>query len=778
LTHNVGMQEDSYRFIGHRTKREDGPERLTGQTRFVNDLSLPGALHARFVPSQYASARITSIDKTEALAIPGVVAVMTARDLPVVDIKAAVDGRVILLALDRVIHAGQPVAAVLAETEAAAEDGVAAIHVEYEPLPPAIDVLASMAKDAPEVRESHEVNAEEMSMHGATPQAEAEVDSDQAPNVASRTKFQRGDVEAGFRQADVVIEREFRTSWVHQGYLEPQSCSVMLDPLGNVVVYASTQALFHTRSQVAKTLGIGDHQVTLNAQPVGGGFGGKFGFLEPTVAALAKAVGRPVRMAYTRMQEFTGADPAPSSVVRVKIGATRDGTLTTLDAQMIFDAGAKAGAPVGIGCILLGSMYRWANLQIEGVEVLTNKAGTGAYRGPGGPQAAFAMESTVDEIAHSLGIDPLELRIKNAVSGGDLRADGNKWQRIGLVECLEQARAVYKAELEACGPGEGVGVGLGGWPGAIESAAAACRLNADGTLQVTLGSVDLTGTNTSFAMITAEAFGLDSLDQVRVTTANTDHAPYAGGSGGSKITYTVGPAVLRAAEDARDQVLRIAAADLEVSLDDLQIANGRVGVKGVPAKSRALSEIFSMSAAFGAKYPPVQGSGRTFISDFSPSMAVHIVRVRVDEETGRVVPLSYTSIQDVGTAINPATVEGQLEGGAVQAVGWGLFERIMWDEQGTPTTASLMDYAIPKASQSPQLDTVLVHVPSEEGPFGAKGVGEPPVIPGAGALGNAVRNACGARVMELPITSERVLGALALGTNGAVHTNGAVTAAH
>ncbi|MGI9145735.1 MAG: xanthine dehydrogenase family protein molybdopterin-binding subunit [Chloroflexota bacterium] len=759
------MPQDSYRFIGRRTKRDDAPERLTGQTLFANDVRLPGALHARFVPSQYASARISSIDKTEALAIPGVVAVLTARDLPVVDIQAAVEGRVILLALDRVIHAGQPVAAVIAETEAAAEDGVAAVQVEYEPLPVAIDLLSAMAKDAPEVRESHAVNAEEMSMHGATPQAESEVDSDQAPNVASRTKFKRGDVEAGFRQADLVVEREFRTSWVHQGYLEPQSCSAMLDPLGNVVVYASTQALFHTRSQVAHALGLADHQVTLNAQAVGGGFGGKFGFLEATVAALAKAVGRPVRMAYTRVEEFAAADPAPSSVVRVKIGATRDGTLTTLEGQMIFDAGAKAGAPVGIGCILLGSMYRWEHLQLEGVEVLTHKAGTGAYRGPGGPQAAFALESTVDEIAQGLGIDPLELRVKNAVRAGDLRADGNKWQRIGLVECLEQARAVYQTQREACGPGEGVGVALGGWPGAIESAAAACRLNADGTLQVTLGSVDLTGTNTSFAMITAEAFGLDSLDQVRVTTANTDAAPYAGGSGGSKITYTVGPAVMRAAEDARDQVLRIAAADLEVSFEDLQIANGRVGVKGVPAKSRALSEIFSMSASFGAKYAPVQGSGRTVISDFSPGMAVHVARVRVDEETGRVTPLSYTAIQDVGTAINPATVEGQLEGGAVQAVGWGLFERILWDEQGTPTTSSLMDYAIPKASQSPQLGTVLVHVPSEEGPFGAKGVGEPPVIPGAAALGNAVRAACGARVMELPITSERVIAALKNGAH-------------
>jgi CO/xanthine dehydrogenase Mo-binding subunit len=632
-----------------------------------------------------------------------------------------------------------------------------------------------MALDAPVVREKLKASAEELAMHGATIQEEAAGDSKQGANVGSRTHFERGDVKAGFRESDIVIEREFRTSWVHQGYLEPQSCSAMFDPLGNLTVYASTQALFHTRSQVAHVLGLADHQVTLNAQPVGGGFGGKFGFLEPTIAALTKAVGRPVRMAYTRMEEFGCADPAPQSLVRVKIGAKADGTLTTLDAEMIFDSGAKAGAPVGIACILLGSMYRWPHLRIDGLEVLTNRPGTGAYRGPGGPQAAFALETTLDEIALGLGIDPLELRIKNAVIAGDLRADGKPWQRIGLLECLEKARDVVTTERAACGPHEGVGFACGGWPGAIESAVAACRLNADGTLQVTLGSVDLTGSNTSFAMMTAEAFGLDNLSQVRVTTANTDHAGYAGGTGGSKITYTVGPAVIRAAEDARNQVLRIAAADLEVGLDDLEISNGRVSVKGVPAKSRSLKEIFSMSAGFGVKYAPVQGRGQTVVSDFSPGMAVHVVRVRVDEETGRVVPLNYVAIQDVGTAINPAAVEGQMEGAAVQAVGWGLFERIAWDEQGTPTTASLMDYAIPKASQAPPLGTVLVNVPAEQGPYGAKGVGEPPVIPGAAALANAVYQAVGTRVRELPMTSERVLGAMLATPNGS--KNGTSTGA-
>ena len=759
------LARPGFRFVGRRTKRTDAPERLTGQIRFTNDMALPGALHCRFVRSPYAAAKIVSVDATEARSLPGVVAVLTARDLPVADISAAVEGRSILLALDRVWHAGQPVVAVLGETEAAAEDGAGAVEVEYEPLEPVVDMSRAMDPDAPIVREQREVNPEELAMHGAAPQGAQDGDEPRAPNVASRIRFERGDVEQGFRQSDVVVEREFRTSWVHQGYMEPQSCSAALDALGNVTVYASTQALFHTRTEVARTLGLADHQVTVNAMPVGGGFGGKFGFLEPTVAALAKAVGRPVRLVYNRQEELTAADPAPESRIRLKIGARRDGTLMALSGDFAFDAGSKAGAPVGISALIAGSLYRYANLRLNGTEVLTHKAGTGAYRAPGAPQGAFALESTLDELARALGMDPLELRLKNAAREGDIRADGSRWPRIGLIECLESAAEAYRAERKAAGPNEGVGIAAGGWPGAVESASAVCRLNADGSLQVVLGAVDLTGTNTTFGIITAEAFGLDDPSQVRVTTVNSDAAPYAGGSGGSKVTYTIGPAVLRAAEDARNQVLHIAAAELEASIDDLELVNGRVQVRGVPGKSTTLAEIFSVSASFGATHPPVLGRGQTVVTDYSPGVAVNISRVRVDPETGRVEPLRFISVQDVGRAINPATVESQMHGGAVQAVGWGLYERILWDEQGTPLTAGLMDYAIPKASQSPGLETRPVDVPSEFGPYGAKGVGEPPVIPGAAALANAIRDACGARLTELPITSERVRQALA--TDGA-----------
>ena len=753
------VSADGFRFVGRRTKRVDAPERLTGRLRFTNDLLLPGALQVRFVRSPYAAARIVSIDASAALAMPGVAAVLSARDLPVPDIHTAVEARRIMLALDKALYAGEPVAAVLAETEAIAEDAVLAVQVEYEPLPVAVDLLEAMAADAPMVRQRREQDEAELAIHGAATGGQA-VDAPAAPNVSNRLQFQRGDVEAGFREADVVVEREFRTSWVHQGYMEPQSCTAGVDPLGNLTVYACTQGLFLVREQVARTLGLPDHQVKVEAMPVGGGFGGKVGLVEPTVAALALAAGRPVRLAYSRMDEFVAGDPASQSVLRLKIGARTDGTLTTLQAELIFDAGANPGAPVGIAAILMGSTYRWEHLLLRGAEVLTNRSGTGAYRAPGAPQAAFALESLVDEVAQVLKIDPFELRVKNAVREGDLMADGRGWPRIGLVECLERAEPLYRAELAATGSNEGVGVALGGWPGGLEPAAAACRLNSDGTLQVSLGSVDMTGVNTSFAMIAAEAFGLDDPAQVRVTTVDTDAAPYAGVSGGSKVTYSSGPAVLHAAEDARNQVLRIAAAELEAAVDDLEIVNGRVQVRGVPGKSKTLSEIYTLSGSFAARYEPVYGRGQSAITDRAPGFAVHIARVHVDPDTGHVQALRHVSLQDVGRAINPAAVEGQIQGGTVQAVGWGLFERMEFDAQGTSITASLMDYVIPKASQSPSVEAVMIEVPSAAGPFGAKGVGEPPVIPGAAALANAVYAACGARVTELPLTPERVRAAL------------------
>src|SRR5918911_1952312 len=749
------QQQTALRVVGKRLKRADSPERLTGQVRYTGDLVLPGLLHGRLVRSPYAAARIVSIDKSQAEATPGVVAVLTAEDLPVNDIRGAVESRTIVMAFERTTYVGQPVAVVLAESEAAAEDGAQGVEVEYEPTPPAIDPLEALRPDAPVVRLSTNGSEEELGMHGAAAGG-SEAEAPQAPNVASHQRYHRGDADKALAEADVVVEREYRTPWVHQSYMEPQVCAATVDALGNVEVYECTQAMFRTRDMVAAVLGKSPSQVRVYPMPVGGGFGGKFGLIEPLVAACAVAVSRPVRLAFTRMEDFSASNPAPSSIFRIKAGARKDGTFTALKGEVIFDAGSKAGAPAAHAALCLGVFYRWENLDIDATEEVTHKTPTGASRAPGLPQAMFAGESLVGELIEKLGGDQIETRKKNAARGGDIRPDGTPWPPIGLVQCLERAEPIYRSERAAAGPGEGVGVALGGWFGGTEPASALCRLESDGTLKVAIGSVDLAGTKAGLQIIAAEAFGLDSADQVRVTTVDTDAAPYSGATGGSKTIYAMGPAVLRAAQEARERVLKIAAAELEAAVEDLEMVDGEVRVKGVPGKIKTLRDIYRLSASFGAKHEPVVGKGEAAIVQRSPGTGVHIARVRVDPELGRIQPLRYVVVQDVGRAINPALVEAQIHGGGAQGVGWGMYEQIVHDDQGAPITASFMDYTVPKARQLPELEAVLVEVPSPIGPYGAKPVGEPPVIPGGAAVANAVADAVGARVTELPLAPGRV----------------------
>jgi CO/xanthine dehydrogenase Mo-binding subunit len=762
----MAVQEQApLRLVGRRLRRADSPERLTGQVRYTGDLVLPGLLHGRLVRSPYASARIVSIDKSGALATPGVIAVLTAQDLPVSDLRGAVQNRSIVMAFERATYVGQPVAVVLAESEAAAEDGSEGVEVEYEPLAPTIDPLQALLPDSPVVRTNTNDDEEELGMHGAAGGG-SEQEEPQAPNVASHQRYHRGDADKALAEADVVVEREYRTPWVHQSYMEPQVCAATVDALGNVVVYACTQAMFRTRDTVAQVLGKSTSQVRVHAMPVGGGFGGKFGLIEPLVAACAVASGRPVLLAYTRVEDFSAGCPAPSSIFRVKAGARKDGTFTVLKGEVIFDAGARAGAPAAHAALCLGVFYRWQNLDIDATEVVTHKTPTGAYRAPGLPQAMFACESLVSELIDKLGLDQMAVRKQNAARGGDIRPDGTPWPPIGLIQCLERAEPVYRQELAAAGPNEGVGVALGGWFGGTEPSSALCRLESDGTLKVSIGSVDLTGTNNGLQIIAAEAFGFESADQVRVTTVDTDAAPYSGATGGSKTIYTMGPSVLKAAQEARERVLKIAAAELEASVEDLELVQGEVRVKGVPGKVKTLRDIYKLSASFGAKYEPVLGKGESAITQRSPGTGVHIARVHVDPETGRVEPIRYIVIQDVGKAINPATVEEQIHGGGAQGVGWAVYEEIVHDESGTPITASFMDYTVPKARQMPELEAVLVEVPSPIGPYGAKPVGEPPVIPGGAVIANAVAAATGARVTELPLTPERVRKAMSQQANG------------
>lgn len=747
--------------IGRSIPRVDGRQKVAGLTRFAGDMQLPGMLHARLVLSPHPHARITRVSIERARALPGVVGVFTGRDLPIAKPDPGNRNRS-PLALDEVLFNGHPVVAVLAQDEAVAEDATELVEVEYEELPAVTDAVAAMRPDAPRVRSGGGPDDAELAMHGAE-QGGKDAGEKTSANVASTIRFARGDVDAALRASDVVIERTYRTSIVHQGYLEPRATLAAVDALGQVTVWTSVQALFFARSEVASALGVPEHQVRVVAMPVGGGFGGKFVLLEPLAAALAVAVKRPVSVVMSRREEFLATTPAPSSVFEVVTGARRDGRLTALRARMIFDAGAYGGAPVSIAGLLLGGYYRFDAIDIRGYDVLTHKPGVGAYRAPGAVQASFAIESQIDEIARAIGKDPLELRLQNAVNEGDPMPNDRPWPRIGLRKCLEALRdRPRRADRAANGTRRGRGIAIGGWIGGVEPSSAVCRLNKDGSVSIVVGSVDLSGTNTGFTQIAAEAFGLP-LDAVQVVNADSDSAPYAGASGGSKITYTVGAAIKRAAEDARQQVLRIAARELEAAPEDLEIADRAVRVRGVPDRTLPIAKIASLSMEFGAKYEPVYGRGAVATVARAPGFAVHLAEVEVEPDTGRVTVVDQVVVQDVGRALNPAEIDGQISGAVAQGVGWALMERMAYDDSGRLQSATLMDYALPQVGQVPDVETILVEVPSEHGPFGAKGVGEPPVVGAAAAIANAIADATGHRFTDLPITPD----AIAAAGNGA-----------
>jgi len=746
--------------IGKATRRVEGREKITGAARYTEDLRLPGMLYARLLTSPHARARVVHLDRAAALATPGVAAVVSADDLARLGPGAQ---RLLANAITR--FTGEPVAVVLAEGEAAAADGLDALRAgsRFEPLTAVLTIDDAMREGAPLVRESTEVEEGDAQAH-ATVAVQAKR-SERPSNIAERVSFARGDIEQGLRQAEVTVRRTYTTSRIHQGYIEPQAAVAAIDPAtGELTIYTSTQGQFYVRRETAKALGLPEQQIRVVPMTVGGGFGGKILIFQPLAGALALLMRRPVRLILTRNEDFLATEPGPASRIDLELGAKRDGELVALRSTVYYDSGCAPGAPLSITGLLLGGYYRIPNLAIEVLEVLTNKPTTGAYRAPGAPQATFAIESAMTELATRLGVDPLAFRLRHASAPGDPMPHGRPWPKMGLRQVLE-ALDRHPARRRPKASDEGIGVAIGGWPGGLESATACIRANTDGTFQVLTGAVDITGTATTMGLIAAEVLGV-APEQLRVITPDTSQAPYAGMSGGSKITLTVGRAVRLAAEDARRQILSIAASHLEARAEDLEIVEGHVRVKGTPTVRLSLAEIATMSMRFGAKYPPIFGQGSTAVTQQSPAFAGHLVRLRVDRETGAVTILDYVVAQDVGFAINPAAIQGQVIGGVAQGIGWALLEQMAYDESGGLLTGTFADYAIPKAPQVPRIDTVLVEVPSEDGPFGAKGVGEPPVIPAAAAIANAITDATGVRLTALPITAERIAVAMQDGATG------------
>jgi len=726
-------------------RRKEGRGKVDGSTRFTADLDLPGLMHVQLVLSHLPSARIRSIDVRAARAAPGVLAVVTGADLQ--DVAAAGPDKP--LAVERVFYTGQPVVAVIAESEAAAADAAALVEIDFESLPSVANPQQAMLDDAPEVLEADAEGSEgDASMHGAATESESE--PVQRPrNVSSVATYKRGDVAAGMAEAEVIVKETYGIAGVHHSPIETHVSMVRPEPDGGVTIWAPTQGPFAVRDEIAKVLDAAPHEVRVISMPVGGGFGGKVMLLETLLVLLARKVRRPLRLALTRQQDFLVGHPAPAARFDIELGAKRDGTLVALRARYHYDNGATGGWHAGITGSFLGGTYRIPNFDLTGYEVATNKTPTDAYRAPGGAQAYFALESAMDELASQLGMDPIELRLHNASREGDPTADETPWPRIAMVECLEAARRhpLYTAPT---GSGEGVGVALASWGGARSPAAAGCRVEPDGSVSILIGSPDISGSSTGLAMIAAEAFGV-SAEKVRVVIGDTSYAPQGPMAAGSQVTYSVGGAVYEAALEARRQLLEIATEELEAAPEDLDIVDGRVTVKGVPERFVEITKLVALSTEFMGRHRPINATGRSAVQSASPAFTVHIARVRTDPETGAFQLTGYAAIQDVGRAINPPEAEGQVHGGSVQSLGRALGEQLVYDAEGQLRSGSFLDYELPTADQLPLIDVELVEVPSPVGPLGAKGVGEPPAIPGAAALTNALARATGIRVREVPL---------------------------
>lgn len=754
--------------VGKPTPRVEGSKKVTGKAIYAADIQLPGMLHAKLLHAPYAHARITRIDTSKARMIEGVELVFTAKDLPQFEARRRSNRAYVLLADDEVVFYGQPVAAVVARTPAIAEEALDLIEVEYEPLPAVLDPVAAMEPESPLARQPvQDIDRSEAQGHVSL-NVQEQQGAGKPTNIASQVRFTRGDVEQGFAEADVVVERTYRSAFMHQGYIEPHVTVADYDPAsGELTLYTGTQGQFFVRDQISNMLRIPETRIRVVGMELGGGFGGKIFLTQALAAVLARAAGRPVKLVYSRSEDLMSATPSGACVVEIKTGMKRDGQLTALKARLIYDSGAFPGAPAVVGAILLGGSYRFPNLDIESFEVLTNKVSVGAIRAPGAHNAAFAIESQIDEMCRHLGLDPLETRLKNAVAEGDEMPSQQKYPRIGLRETLEAVarsdlwrdREAFKASAPP-GTKRGVGLAVGGWLGGLQPASAVVELNGDGTINVVVGANDVTGTTTTFAQIAAEELALD-LDQVSVVVGDTRSAPFAGMSAGSKTLFTVGRAVKAAAEDARRQILAVAAERLGVTAEDeLEMSGGEVRVKGQPDKALSFRRIGGITTGFGAQHAPIVGRGSITARRQAPGFTAQLAGIEVDEETGEVTVLRWVSAQDAGFAVNPLNVEGQIQGGTTQGMGIALWEEMVFDDQGRLRNPSLLDYRMPTAADVPAIETIIVEVPSEDGPYGARGVGEPSIVPGAAAVGNAVRDALGVRVDEAPITPERILRAL------------------
>jgi xanthine dehydrogenase molybdenum-binding subunit len=738
--------------VGTPAVRIDALEKVLGNGKFAADMRLPGLLHGKLRLSDHAHARVLSVETEEAERLPGVRAVLTAWNTPEYRFGSEFQDQT-LFSREKVLHRGSVLAVVAAVDPETAEEAAGRIRVAYDPLPAVTDVLDAIKPDAPIVHEQLATYA------GVNP-------SHVHGNICSRSRVAWGDVEEGFRLADHVFEHTFTTSTVHQSYLEPMASVAVYEPGGKLTLWTSTQGTYVVRSRLAALLDIPLHKVRVVVPHVGGGFGGKLQtVLEPYCALLAQRTGRPVRMVLSREEEFFLGKPRSAGVIHLKTGVTRDGMLVARQAQMYFDTGfACHPRSTEIAPAVIRGPYNIPHVRFEAACVYTNKMGCGSFRGPGGIQAHFAGESQIDIICRELGMDPVEFRRRNGVQEGGTSGAGVRLRRVGMRQALDRAAEVAGwGESRPRQPGTltGRGIACGEWRlGGGRGSGAWVKLNEDGTVHLIAGMSEIgSGSSTAMVQIAAEVLGVGA-DAVALISGDTETTPFDTLTAASRVTVSVGNAVKRAATDARDQLLRLAAERLEANVADLECGGGRITVKGSPERGYALGELARYAQTLGPG--PILGRG-SFAS--RPPQSLHtfgtqVVEVEVDRETGQVVLTRIVAAHDVGCAINPQGVEGQIQGGVTQAIGHTLMEEVKYSADGDPQNAGFLDYKIPSILDLPLIEPVIVEEADEEGPFGARGIGEPPILALAPAIANAIFDAVGVRITSLPITAEKVRQAL------------------
>ena len=739
MASNIVLSNTDYKVVGTRPVRHDGTDKVTGRAKYGADFDATGLLYAKVLRSPHAHARIKSIDTSKAEAAPGVRAVITGQDVPT-DSAAARK----VMAKGKALYKGHPVAALAAVSAHQAEQALALIEVEYEVLKAATEVRDAMADDA-ELLHDDQTTTE---MGEAT---------DKHSNIATHFRYEQGDLDQGFASADIIVEKEYSTATVHQGYIEPQNGAAFWNTNGELTIWVSTQGAFTTRDALAGVLDLPVSKVRVIPMEIGGGFGGKIPiYLEPLTALLSRKAGATVKSAMSRAEVFEATGPTSGSYMHIKMGATNDGKIVAAEAMLAFDAGAFPGSPVTAGAQCMFSCYDIENCRVDGYDVVANKPPVAAYRAPGAPIAAFAGETVVDELAEKLGIDPIEFRLRNASKEGSRRVDGPVFPKVGNIEQLEAARESEQYQRKLEGTNRGRGVASGFWFNIGLQSSAAISVQADGTISLVEGSTDIGGTRASIAMQAAEVLGIPAED-VDPSVGDTDSVGYTFLTGGSRTTFATGWAAYECAQEIKQKMIERAASIWDVDVDVVDLVDGVFQHTSDQELQMSFKELAGQLNRTGG---PVSAQVSVDPRGAGGAFATHIVDVEVDPDTGKVTILDYTAIQDVGKAIHPSYVEGQIQGGVVQGIGWALNEEYRFSSDGRMENSSFLDYRMPTSLDLPMIGTVIVEVANPGHPYGVRGVGEVPIVPPMAAIANAIYHAVGVRMNQLPMSPDAILESL------------------